>query len=393
MRKSEGNGKVSKALLERSMAMKAVARVMLGVALVAVMGNAGLSGPTDISLVYQGAFRGNIPWSGQTGLAYDPQGDTGSGSFFVHDAGNGPDMGEFSKAAPIIGAADPSGLNVATTLQHVLKPGWEINLGPEGMEILSAFGTQTSRKLYATRDSSIVCSYTETDGTDATGGNGPWSVSSSDSRVFGEGLSEVPSDWIADHLPTSAHRLLACGGSAWRSRGPSILAFRPTATDGSPEPSGTNLPSVELVRYSSTNNIGASSDAQWKSVGWIDNGQDQAVLAGGLNWIGGAGDVVPVILFYDPETLAQVADGALDKDLPQPVLEMDMTPYFFDDTDAVYGMDFDPAEQTLYVMEKWSESAARPIVHVFKVPSPVIAEPAGLSLLGLALLGLRKKRS
>jgi hypothetical protein len=80
-----------------------------------------------------------------------------------------------------------------------------------------------------------------------------------------------------------------------------------------------------------------------------------------------------VILFFDPQDLAQVAQGTLAPYEPQPYAELNMDPYRYNIQgslrwDHVAAMSYDRTRGILYLMEPFADGD-QPLVHVFQVRS------------------------
>jgi len=123
------------------------------------------------------------------------------------------------------------------------------------------------------------------------------------------------------------------------------------------------------------------------------------------------------IVFYDPTKVADADAGDNNENAVGPLDLVDDPSHIIvlEDMDnfghsagfnsasdqQMYGLTYDPAKKLLYITENTSDSGAEgaeadQIIHVFSLASPdqaPVAEPTGLSLLGLALLGLKKRRS
>jgi sporulation protein YlmC with PRC-barrel domain len=82
-----------------------------------------------------------------------------------------------------------------------------------------------------------------------------------------------------------------------------------------------------------------------------------------------------MILFYDPEDLAQVASGAMEPFEPQPYVRWDITPYMIQ-PDTTYeigtgGVAYDQARGYLYISEGSADREHhKPVIHVFAIDPP-----------------------
>jgi len=336
-------------------------------------------------LEYQGAFQCNIHYAGHAGLAYYAAGQQGAGSMFMVSTGGGTRVREFALATPV---KPPGALPMVNEIMNFTP-----NAGADGLEYLPIKGTQTSGKLYWGRDSSgaqqMQLGYGDVDGTNQVG---YWNRAGS--RV-GKSLFGAPQDWADTN--TSGRSLLALGHRYGRP-GPRLRAVAPwtwTWVDSGSGYDNNSQASTLLLEYDSTHPLqipgdgdGTSSDDYLYGAYITNTAADASVLIGGKSVNGGH-----VLLFYDPADLAAVAAGGNPYD-PQPYDVIDMSAYL---TQGTYfgGAAFDENKHILYVSEYGGGGSNYGTVHVFHIAEPTlpIPEPAGLGLMGLALLSLRRRRS
>jgi hypothetical protein len=183
---------------------------------------------------------------------------------------------------------------------------------------------------------------------------------------------------------------------AYRSGGTAIVVG--THVKGAPDTTGfvwTTTP--EFYFHTSTTN-----HRRWAIEYVVFGGSEYYVMYDGT--VGHAGDAE--LLFFDASVFKDTGGGAVDADLTGPTFTIDLNTVMADGwgwnaaTTAVMDMTYDAATGRLYLIEDHPNGTRVPgrdaPIHVLQLavpPTPPVAEPAGLGLLGLALLGLKKRRS
>jgi hypothetical protein len=375
----------------------------------------------------------DLGWTyGGGGMTYYPSGDpTGPndgypGSIF----GIGNDLqfqiSEVSIPGPKISPSkNLDELNTASTLQGfsdvlggLFQPtsaDWIIG----DLEYLPRQAGQTTDKLYLTFGEHFQWESTPSHGwCDLTLANprpaGPWYLSDYENFATDDYLFEIPSSWADQYTPglrlaTGRFKDGSLGGS-----GPALFAFGPW-NEGNPPPPNTRLTRVvPLLMYGKGYVPGEEGKVmqgfthadRWSGGVWITSGERSAVLFAGTKgrgnaWYGFANGVVwpmegsgpypeippppndergwwadsfeGVLLFFDPQDLAQVAQGTMAPYEPQPYAELNVDPYLYHIQgslrwDHVAAMSYDRTRGILYLMEPFADGD-QPLVHVFQVRS------------------------
>ncbi len=256
---------------------------------------------------------------------------------------------------------------------------------------------------------------------------GPWRFGAFTNYVSNDYLFEIPEQWAAAHTPG---RLLATGrfrDGRWSGLGPALFAYGPW-NDGDPPPPNHRLTSITpLLLYGTQESgvveIGVSDSRrmsgfaeadEWSGGAWLTDGPRSAVVfagtkATGRSWYGFANGVeypiddpgdpdaypeVPEwpydqrgwwsdgiqaqILFYDPDELAAVADGASETWQPQPYASLVLDDELFDpgfDLERgkrylVGAVAFDRGHGLLYIVERMADDEERSLIHVWRVARP-----------------------
>jgi len=340
-------------------------------------------GAADIVLSYMGAFEVNRTYAGHAGLAYCPDGDGGNGSVFVVSTGGGVYVREF----PIPALTDPR-----TRVDELAN--FAPNCGADGLSYLPAKGGQTSGKLYWSKNSSGPqaqnLGFGDVDGSNQSG---PWW--NGGSRV-GEGLFGAPQAWADTN--TDGRSLLSVG-DRYGDPGPRLRAVAPwewtwTEDPGQPGWDTTAQASTLLLEYEGGTEPhplilpggageGSSTDDYYYGA-YLTVGSESAVLIGGKPTALGSN----VILFYDPQDLAEVAQGAKQPYEPQPYKMLDLSPYLAYGNTCGGGA-YDASSNVLYISEYHGGGDDRPVIHVFDV----VPEPSSAVLLLCAGLGLLRRRA
>ncbi len=381
-----------------------------------------LNPETDI--VYLGAFRlptdtagSNYGWGyGLEAMTYYPKGDPNGpndgfpGSLFATNHTYEKYVAEISIPVPV-NSKDLSQLNRATTLQNF----HDINRGTYStsymeMEIcyLPRQGSQTSDKLYISWNSWYNVSDSDVDRygwceLDLSNPNtqGPWNLGHGEVNVgtVGEYLFEIPGSWAAQHTPgkllaAGKYREGGCAGGGYRyGGGPGLHAFGPW-NHGNPPAPGTELDQVTLLSYAGGHiwQCPANGDTckvgdKWDGGAWITAGNKSAVVFVGRKGLGedsygehcagkgyyNTGGYKPYMLFYDPDDLADVAEGRKQPYEPQPYATLDCSQYAFKPfgwcKDAGFSSAaYDREHQLLYVTEPHVDGD-KAVIHVFKIKS------------------------
>ena len=262
---------------------------------------------------------------------------------------------------------------------------------------------------------------------DSTNG-GPWIFGNYTGYVTNDYLCRIPLSWANAHVQD---QILGTGRGRegpWAGGGPAFFTFTPPKTPAAMK-HGTQLLAVTpLLLYgeqiSGTPEISGQKDRQMKGYSesdrfrgatWLTRNNKSALVftctkAVGKSWYGFANgtpwdyqcgqkgfaacpkvpefpysdrgfwaeDFKPVLLFYDTNELAQVAEGEKKSWEPQPYHVFDLSPYFFEPDytrqdlinykrDFVGAACFDEKNQLLYIMEPLADDDGKSIIHVFKL--------------------------
>lgn len=348
--------------------------------------SAGTLNPSD--LVYQGYFELDQSYAGYS-LAYDPGGNGGAGSLFVGGMSNAKTLREFPIGAPALVAPFP----LVKELQNfnVIPIN---NGGAYGVAYLPKKGSQSDPKLYFSRTldkDSMWLSLSETDGTPVLPSTPTFGYWNEAAAGPGQSLFGIDQGWADTN--TAGQSLLALGHNS--RYGPKLEAIAPWGwtfdEDNGADDDGKDTAEQAtqvLLEYHWNNTalalqfpeggIGAKTD-QWYYGEYLRNDAgDHSVVVGGDTDAHGA-----VLLFYDPADLSSVIGG------PQPYAQMDMSAY----GGTLQGAAFDEDGDTLYVSQYRAGSDGR--IHVFQLAgldAEPVPEPAGLGLIGLALLCVKRRR-
>jgi len=395
--------------------------------------------PSD--LVYQGAFR--LPagdgsdarswsWGGDArgAATYYPNGDpTGlnngyPGSIFATGQGAHHHISEISIPVPVISnSKNLSELNTATTLQSFQDVrgglGGYLELIRTGLEYLPAQGSQTSGKIH------VCWGQHFQEESDATHGwfnldlsnpqrVGLWYIDNQSPYSVNEYIFEIPGSWANSNTPG---KLLATGryrDGGWSGQGPSLFAYGPW-NEGNPPASGTRLDASTLLKYDSSEEIDALYDSsartmnaythadEWAGGAWLTAaGNKLAVIFVGTKgvgeyWYGNhngpcldcenrgwwANRFEGQIIFYNPQDLADVAQGRRQPYEPQPYATLNIDQYLYnvekyqeggrDINQQKYHLGppcFDRERAILYIFEfRGDRENERPLVHLWKIPN------------------------
>lgn len=390
-------------------------------------------------LQYMGAFL--IP-SGGTGsdfgymdgdLAYYPDGDPGntdaySGSLFIPGNATLRYVCEISIPEPVISVShDISDLNHAAFLQDfydIKSPNVPIvpfswSKGP-ALEYLPAQAGQTQAYLYTCfgdfymwngeRLKSFGACNTGFSNLTTYGG---WYMGSETPYTEPYYMSTITFNFDMP-VPINGH-LLVAGGSRWGDvhHGPTLLAYSPW-NDGSPLPAdNAHLSYTPLLMYDTdagTHRLNGHEYCDiWNGGAWLSAGSEEAIAvagnkARGISWYGyNNGESTfnvmfnlptpiepedhgprqshenPMLLFYHPADLQNVANGTMETYEPQPyaVLEIQDELFYPNHDDPAYGMKyrgpgglaFDRQNGLLYLMEQNATGydTTEAIIHVWKI--------------------------
>jgi len=367
-------------------------RVELAVALAVVLALGAVASADTIApdrLEYQGAFKTTHLgyFNNHGGLAYYPGGDAGNGSLYgVRNNG----IVELDIPTDLRKKSDGftfATLVAANKLQGPTGPGFN----GKSLEYLPASRTGLgSDKLFygkAQPGNHAYCNL------DMSGQQGPWKLSGVDDRRVGSYISEIPQSWVDANLPTGQ---ILTTGYDWGQYGYGADLYAYNPLDPAP---GTSLPATKLIEYNSSNPMpDFDKDDDWEGSAWPESAADSAMLITGTKDTNNNGRTAdtPVykawMLFYDPADLAAVAAGGNTYD-PAAYATLDVSDLMFEEQRYFVGTAYDREKNVLYATEYIGSS--KQIIHVWHIAEPAlpIPEPAGLSLIGLALLSLRKRRS
>jgi len=364
---------------------------------VVALGTAAVADPLDPSqVVYQGAFKlsHSYDW-GAYGAAYYPVGNPAplpgemTGSLKVYGHAWNHNMGEVAIPTTLGKKSLGATLGTLTQARDIAPP---TNANPPYQP-----GAGGALEYLAGMDK--LCYGANTGGgaghgfcnPDGTSPQGPWVVAGQDQRRLGGAISEIAPAWGAANLPAGQ---VLITGFEWApyGAGPTIVAYDPS----DPAP-GTALPSTRLLAYSGANPMTDwDRDDTWSGSAWLEAGADSAVVLLGRKDVtnmggdaGAADDLKAWMLFFDPADLAAVVAGGNTYD-PQPYAMIDMSAEIYS-VQQFESAAYDRERNLLFGIEN---NNGNETVHVWLITEPAlpIPEPAGLSLIGLTLLALRRRR-
>jgi hypothetical protein len=374
----------------------------------------------ESDLEYLGAFRlpdeesNGTSWSyGGHGMGYYPVGDPGGesdgfpGSLFSISHPYQNFVSEFSIPAPVISPGkDVDDLPIATTLQ----PFADVTAGRQtggltgttlgDIQYYPRQGAQATSKLYW-----VMYEYYLPDHDEVSFGwceldfanlqsQGTWRLDDFPFAATSKYLFDMPRSWADVHAPgkyLAAGRSRQVNGGSW---GPALYAYGPW-NDGNPPPDGSALDAVEMLKYDSdyTPQDRSHSD-DWSDGAWLTAGDKSAVIIAGMKAmrtrasgseyygepsVDGCGykgyhaePYYAAVLFYDPQLLAEVLRGTIERHEVQPYAVFNPEDYMFNQgcrRTILGGVGYDRERNLLYVMEKGVDGyyARKPIVHVFRV--------------------------
>ena len=379
----------------------------------------------------------NWEYSGNA-MTYYPEGDPDGpddgypGSLFAVGHDHHQQVSELAIPVPVISRdKNPADLDTARTLQefHDIRGGFygELEIPRAGLEYLPRQGTQTTGKLHFAWGQHFEDERSPTHGWSeldlaSPQPKGPWHLDHLTNYISGDYLFEIPSEWAARNTPGLR---LASGrfrDGTWSGLGPALVAYGPW-TEGNPPAAGTELQNVQLLLLygepqANDPQILASPDRQmtgfresddWTGGAWLTSDSSAAVVivgtkATGKAWYGFSNGVVyptsgdpsePVpdvppwphdgrgwwsegieaqMLFYDPDDLAKVAQGAMKTWEPQPYATLSIDRFLFDpgynhprQKRYILGAAaFDRARGILYLLERRADEE-KSIIHAFAI--------------------------
>lgn len=362
---------------------------------------------------------------GQTGST-----DGTPGSLFVTNL-NQPEnglVGEVSIPSPVIPQSrnveelhTAAELTAAVNIRPSNVNSWEyVDIWRTGLETVPE-----EDRLYSTwsihytvtgeKHASISCC----DASDLAGGKkfGAWYLGSPDEQpidaMMNDWLFSVPQGWADANC--SGRNLVAgrCRDGGLSGLGPTMYAF--SRVGNVPPTSGSSLDFTTLLQYGpveGTDNVhfpnsidGYNHADEWRDAKWISAGdQSAAAIVGnkalGQNWYGYHGERMrhdwvisdvpypdfwetdpdgkgwrahgrqPMVIFFDPEDLAAVANGTLLSHEPQPYAAFCFPEnLFFGSSHEIFSAAYDRQNRILYVTEFVRELEGRLLVHAWKVNS------------------------
>lgn len=370
-------------------------------------------------------------------LTYSPGGDPSGpddgfpGSFFATGNETQLFISEINIPVPKIpGKGSPKGLNTAKTLQpftSVFNRFAEYMEQPRaGLCFLPGSGGKSKDKLYFLfglhlQDTGFEPSHGWFD-PDLSNPDmaGPWVFAGYTGYVTNDYICRIPDKWIRKHTPGM---VLATGRGRegpWAGGGPALFAFQPRESKIELITPlllyGEQVPGLpEISGQKSRQMKGYSDSDRFRGCAWLSKGTKSAVVftctrAMGKSWYGFADGTVwdyqcgqegfppcpqvppfpydnrgfwaedfkPVLLFYDTNDLADVAQGRKKSWEPQPYLTIDLSPYLIDPgytkedlinykRDFVGSACFDEVHSRLFIIEPLADDDGKSIIHVFRL--------------------------
>ena len=257
---------------------------------------------------------------------------------------------------------------------------------------------------------------------------GPWIFGGYSGYVTNDYLFEIPKAWADLYAPGLYLASGRCREGPWAGGGPGLFAYGPWNEGNPPAPGatltnirplllyGTQLPGLAEISFDASQTIPGHTDPdRWRGAAWLTAGDRSAVVfvgtktvgrtwygfADGTEWDYNCGqpgfapcpqvpewpydnrgywaeDFQAQMMFYSPDDLAAVAQGASETWAPQPYAVLDLSPFLFDPLytvddlirykrDFVGAVCFDRQNSLLYLFEMVAEEDGRSIVHVFRV--------------------------
>jgi hypothetical protein len=391
--------------------------------------------PADIR--YLGAFRmpsdGSAYAYSLRGMAYYPDrndstdpGDPQNrfpGSLFVSGNSNHSYVSELSIPVPVISAtknvSDLPATREIQPLSLIRTPPstvWPMmNIG-----YLPAQGSQTSGKIYTayydqynvSGEKYPVFGWCETNLSNPQF-HGDWSAGPLNGApayyAACRFLAEIPREWADANAP--GYRLLTgyFRPGALNGYGVSLYAMAPWL-QGNPPADGTELTTVQLLQYGPYSTDLSRprkmcgfdmSDRMWDAE-WLTAGNASAVIIAsdkvfGESWYGNPSGALwtrilynvpscdenhgwnpsqyrPILMFFDPEELADVVHGRKQSWDPQPYAYLDLYDYMFTNfsniDQQIGGIAYDKVNRILYVQEIDGDPQRSLLIHAFQIDSP-----------------------
>ncbi len=382
----------------------------------------------ESDLTYRGAFR--LPgasggtdwtWDAGNGLTHYPEGnpagtDSYTGSLFGTSNNTVAYVAEISIPQPV-NSSTLTDLNIAATLQGFIDV--KAGLFAE-LEIITAGLQYFNGRLHFCfgqhfQDFAVSHGSCSTDLSDLQI-QGAWHLGTYTDYVINDYMFQIPAVWADANV---SGQYLATGRfreGEWGGRGPALFAYNPGSSP--PDAGGTITALTPLLLYgvqeSGVPEISTGDSMQmnnyktpdqWTGAAWLSAGDNSAVIFVGTKAIGnawygysdgtlweGEGTVVPPwphndrgywadsiqpqIIFFDPDDLASVANGAMETYAPQPYETMDLSAYFYE-TAYDYerakriltgGAAYDRTNGYIYIVElRIEDDEEKSIVHVFQV--------------------------
>jgi hypothetical protein len=247
--------------------------------------------------------------------------------------------------------------------------------------------------------------------------SGPWFVGPSDEPPIDAQLSDwlfsVPDSWAASHTSGKSLVVGRFRDGGLSGLGPTLYAFAPVGS--TPPAANSTMGITTLLEYGTvlgTDNYhfpdaidGYKHSDEWREALWLTTGGQSAVAvvgrkAHGDNWYGYHGEhmphdwiimdvpynafdetdpdgkgwrahrLSPMIILYDPDDLADVADGRIDAHEPQPyaAVRLDES-IFYTSEHEIFSAAYDASNRLLYITEFVREADGALVVHVFRVSS------------------------
>jgi hypothetical protein len=224
-------------------------------------------------------------------------------------------------------------------------------------------------------------------------------------------LFTVPDSWAASNTGGRSLVVGRCRDGGLSGLGPTLYAFAPVGAN--PPATGTSLGLTTLLQYGSvegTDNYhypdaidGYKHSDEWRDACWLASTTQSAVAvigrkAHGDNWYGYHGEhmphdwiiadvpyyafddtdpdgkgwrahrLSPMMIFYDPAALADVAAGRIGTHEPQPYAALRLDPgLFFSPACEIRSAAFDAADRLLYITEFVRDPVGDLVMHVFRV--------------------------
>lgn len=357
--------------------------------------------PKDLQ--YQGAFRMSKSASGsQYGLTYligamtwNPRGDVNGpsdgypGSLFIAGHTSEKKVAEIDIPAPLKSKNydELPAARILTPFAALGTPPPSSGINVMDVTYLERQGSQTSDKLHVTLgDGYLPTGTPRTYSTaDLNFGNQTSSRAFVSDKVhcYNDYLFAVPESWSSRYAPG-----MALAGGRHREgnlcgEGPALFLMAPWN-----DPLSSTVATKPILRYldngGALNSYSRGGDLYFAGQ-WLESGRKSAVIFSGRKGLGrpdygtfcgvqGFHDLNgyrPYIIFYDPETLGQVANGTLEAHKPQPYAAININDLLmYPNTDAckrhhLNDFAWDATRKVLYATER--SKGEFPVVHVWKV--------------------------